>query len=369
MKMNKKIGAVTGLAALAVVGGTWAYYNQSLSLENPLATGKYQTELVEKFTPPTDKLQPGAEISKVVTARNTGDYPVMVRVRMDEKWTRYNATTQTTTDIITQSSNDEEKFMITGSNVETIEGKRFYTATQKDGDDADHDGVVAGDYTVVGKKLDDRVDSDNNPTWIYNPNDGYWYYNGILPAKTADNTPETEPLLEAIHIASNIDLGLYTHKDEYAVFTPNTPISNIPADKWKSYTVNRTVNKAVDSNGKLNVTWTIDGIKIDNQEITDGMGDTTKKDGKVDVMDMALYLQSLPDSDENKLSPGKQLYRRNESVLDDQHPGYADANYTLLVTSEVVQATPDAVTEAFGKDGAITNLPSNIQTVVNGLTN
>lgn len=361
MKMNKKIGAVTGLAALAVVGGTWAYYNQSLSLENPLATGKYQTELVEEFTPPTDKLQPGAEISKVVTARNTGDYPVMVRVRMDEKWTRYNATTQTTTDIITQSSNDEDKFMIT--DVKTINGKRFYTATQQDGEDADQDGVVAEDCTVVGKKLADNLN------WTYNPNDGYWYYNEVLPAKTADSTPETSALLEAIHIASNIDLGLYTHKDEYAVYTPNTDISDIPADKWKTYTVNRTVNKDVDSDGKLNVTWTIGGIEIDGTEITDGMGDNTKKDGKVDVMDMALYLQSLPDSAENKLKPGMQLYRRNESVLNDQKQGYADANYTLLVTSEVVQATPDAVTEVFGKDGAITNLPSNIQTVVNGLTN
>lgn len=359
MKMNKKIGAVTGLAALAVVGGTWAYYNQSLSLENPLATGKYQTELVEEFTPPTDKLQPGAEISKVVTARNTGDYPVMVRVRMDEKWTRYNATTQTTTDIITQSSNDEDKFMIT--DVETINGKRFYTATQQDGDDADQDGVVARDYTVVGKKLAD------NSKWTYNPSDGYWYYNEVLPAKTADSTPETSALLEAIHIASNIDLGLYTHKDEYAVYDPNTPISDIPADAWNTYTVNRTVNKTVDSDGKLNVTWTVDGIAINGTEITDGMGDDTKKDGKVDVMDMALYLQS--EAGGKVLTSGKQLYRRNESVLDDQYQGYADANYTLLVTSEVVQATPDAVTEAFGKDGAITNLPNNIQTVVNGLTN
>ena len=42
MKLNKKIFAVSGLAALAVVGATWAYFNQSTSITNPLSTGTMQ---------------------------------------------------------------------------------------------------------------------------------------------------------------------------------------------------------------------------------------------------------------------------------------------------------------------------------------
>ena len=40
-KMSKKATALAGLGVLAVVGGTFAYYNQTVSLENPLNTGHY----------------------------------------------------------------------------------------------------------------------------------------------------------------------------------------------------------------------------------------------------------------------------------------------------------------------------------------
>ena len=87
MKLNKKIFAVSGLAALAVVGATWAYFNQSTSITNPLSTGTYATSMVERFTPKTD-WQPGVTVDKWVAAENTGDYDVLVRVKMDESWTR-----------------------------------------------------------------------------------------------------------------------------------------------------------------------------------------------------------------------------------------------------------------------------------------
>jgi predicted ribosomally synthesized peptide with SipW-like signal peptide len=35
MKMNKKAAALGGLAAVAVVGGTWAYFNQTAAITNP----------------------------------------------------------------------------------------------------------------------------------------------------------------------------------------------------------------------------------------------------------------------------------------------------------------------------------------------
>lgn len=83
-KMSKKATALAGLGVLAVVGGTFAYYNEKVSLENPLTTGKYENELIEDYTPPTEELKPGATLDKKVGAKNTGDYPVMVRIKMDE---------------------------------------------------------------------------------------------------------------------------------------------------------------------------------------------------------------------------------------------------------------------------------------------
>ena len=41
MKMNKKAAALGGLAAVAVVGGTWAYFNQTAAITNPFSTGRY----------------------------------------------------------------------------------------------------------------------------------------------------------------------------------------------------------------------------------------------------------------------------------------------------------------------------------------
>ena len=85
-KLNKKAAAGIGLGALALVGGTFAYYSQTASLDNPLSTGRYTTQLVEDYTPPTEDLKPGAKWDKNVGAENTGDYPVLVRISMKESW-------------------------------------------------------------------------------------------------------------------------------------------------------------------------------------------------------------------------------------------------------------------------------------------
>ena len=52
MKMNKKAAALGGLAAVAVVGGTWAYFSQSAEITNPFSTGSYGGSIVESFNRP-----------------------------------------------------------------------------------------------------------------------------------------------------------------------------------------------------------------------------------------------------------------------------------------------------------------------------
>lgn len=335
-KWNKKALAGVGLGALALVGGTFAYYNQTVSLDNPLGTGKYENELIEDYTPPTEDVKPGATIDKKVGAKNTGDYPVMVRIRMDEKWTKginldANGVPQATREIITQTSNEIAKFNIEdfkqGNN-----GQKLWQAIQQDGDDADSDGVTAGDYTVVRKEL------GNAAKWIYNAADGYWYYYKVLGKGEATDTN----LLESISIASNIDLGHYIQEDYYYVGDENTKKEKIADSDWIKYQVTR--RKGTD--GKEQVT----GVALYNSDGTTTEVSDLNKDGEINAIDLAKQL---------KLTNGQKLFRRNESLLDENATGYADANYTLMVTSQFVQATPDALKEAWP------NMPVEIQKVVN----
>ena len=302
-KMSKKATALAGLGVLAVVGGTFAYYNQTVSLENPLTTGKYENELIEDYTPPTEELKPGATLDKVVVAKNTGDYPVMVRIRMDEVWRR-KGDNNVPEDFISHGSTEEDGFAAIEIGTKDGYGNEF-DADQVD----DDDGLVNGDKSVVRKNLAAGFAED----WTYNANDGYWYYNKILaPGQTADN------FLESITLASDIDLGHYIEQNWYFIGDASTDKENISG-------------------------W----IEYDMTDYSDRNGDNL-----VDAIDMAI---SLGITDEQK------LFRKNESLLDSTHPGYSDANYTLTVTSEFVQATPGALNEAFGD---FEKLPANIKDTI-----
>lgn len=326
-KMSKKATALAGLGVLAVVGGTFAYYNQTVSLENPLTTGHYDNELIEDYTPPTDDLKPGATIDKVVGAKNTGDYPVMVRIKMDEVWRRNGDTNGFIKHSSKVDAGNTDEFAAIEIGAEGGYEDEFI-ATQG----SDTDGQVNGDDSVVRKNL--AVDYTDD--WIYNPNDGYWYYNKILYKGDV-----TGNLLDSITLASNVDLGLYTQKDWYYIGDANTNKTEIDDEEWIEYKVTRDKDGAVT------------GITLGDDAVTD-----TNNDGFIDAIDMASV---LPLGENNK------LFRKNESLLDDTAKGYADANYTLTITSQFVQATPDALTEAFGTEGSLTGLPQDIQDVINGI--
>lgn len=290
MKVNKKVAAVAGLGALALVGGSFAYYFESGSLDNPLSTGKYNTQLVEDFTPPTEDMKPGVNWDKVVGAQNTGDYPVLVRIKMDEQWVR-KGTTGAYKEL--HSIADYAKF-------NTVKKTGTYpamtvTAEQVD----DNDGLTpADDKTVVFKNI---LSGD----WV-DGGDGYWYWNGVLEKKGSDKD-KTTALMDGLVMATNIDLGDYNTSEYYVVLNDG----QTPDD---------------------NTTWT------DAATITDANGD-----GVVDVRDIA-----IPE--------GKKLFRKSESELNTDAPGYADSNYTLTITSEFVQATKDAVEEHWGAD-ALSKMP------------
>lgn len=82
---KKHTAAIAGLAALAVIGATFAWFSESVDLKNEFRTGDYKTEITEKFEPPSN-WRPGMETDKSVFVENKGDIPVVVRVKFSDAW-------------------------------------------------------------------------------------------------------------------------------------------------------------------------------------------------------------------------------------------------------------------------------------------
>lgn len=304
MKVSKKAAAVAGLGALALVGGSFAYYFESGSLDNPLSTGKYNTQLVEDFTPPTEDMKPGVNWEKEVGAQNTGDYPVLVRIKMDEKWVRKGETTAYKE---LHSILEKDNSIVKDDRFNTVEAKvgtypsMTVTADQVDDNDGD---TPEGDKTVVYKNI------LTNGDWV-DGGDGYWYWNGVLEKK-GSGKDKTTALMDGLVMATNIDLGEYNTSEQYVILedTYETLPETLPEGAaWE-----------------------------DMAEVQD-----TNGDGVADVRDI-------------NIPAGMKLFRKSESELNAAAPGYADSNYTLTITSEFVQATKDAVEEHWGTN-ALSKMP------------
>ena len=271
MKMNKKAAALGGLAAVAVVGGTWAYFNQTAAITNPFSTGSYGGSIVESFNPSEgDNWQPGATVDKEVVAENTGNSPLLVRVKMAETWSR----------------NDQNMIAINSE-----KQPDFTEVKQADAED----GLVESDQTVVWKNLAE------NDAWTQGE-DGYWYYKGQLaPGAT------TESLLESVILDKDTDMGLYTTTYKYC---------------------------------------TTDGKDSKPDDKTEWL---TAENGEEDA-DMLAAARAAK-------KEGNSFHVKKETALDEAHPGYADADYELEITIDMVQPTEDAVVDAWGEE-ALTYLVS-----------
>lgn len=266
MKMNKKAAALGGLAAVAVVGGTWAYFNQTAAITNPFSTGSYGGSIVESFNPSEgDNWQPGATVDKEVVAENTGNSPLLVRVKMAETWSR-------------------NGMAGTMPNITSADGDAFLNVSQAD----PKDGETATDDTVVHKNLAD------NDAWE-KADDGYWYYRGQLaPGAT------TESLLESVTLDKETDMGLYATTYKYCT-TPGKDSKPGDDTEWK-----------------------------------------VAENGEEDA-DMLVAAEAAKEE-------GNSFHVKKETALDEAHPGYADADYELEITIDMVQPTEDAVVDAWGED-------------------
>ena len=180
--MNKKSKvAVAGVAAVALVGGTLAYWSSTTTINNPFSTNSYGGETVEEFNPAEGgDWEPGATVDKKVAVNNTGDYDIYVRVKFTEEWTNLKSD-------VTKKTNDAA----------TTAGNVYQESAT--------DGLVNADKTVVHKNLIEGWEDK----WTYD--DGWYYYKTAVPSGGT-----TGNLLESVQLDENTDMGFY---EEYVTVT------------------------------------------------------------------------------------------------------------------------------------------------------
>lgn len=188
---KKSLIALAGLLGVLAVGGTFAYFNVTLTAQNELKTKGFSSELVEKFTPGND-WKPGQEVTKEVGVENTGDYDVIARLTWDELWTNANGP------VASLSLKDE--------NLETPSSKVIKNLT-------------------------------TNSDWVYG-GDGYYYYTEIIAPKKASGA-----WLDSITLSPDLDLGGGTgaadEATKYYTKAADKPESDAigtdPATQWVKY--------------------------------------------------------------------------------------------------------------------------------------
>ena len=206
--MNKKLTAIGGLAALAVVGRTWAFFTQDTTIHNKLTTdGMYGLNTTEKFNPGSE-WAPGTEVEKKITVKNTGTGAVLVRVKMDENWA-YKAA-------------PEQLFG------EWASGQNEFTDIQLE---EPADGNPANDpSSVVHKNLDEaniQLDAVAKQDKWYLAEDGYWYFCDKLEGGEA-----TVNLLNSIKLDEKTDMGLIANKYYYIAVEKGADEPDFNADTW-----------------------------------------------------------------------------------------------------------------------------------------
>lgn len=267
MKKNSKVFALAGIGALALVGGTFAYYSSTQTFNNPFETSNFGTSVVEKFNPSEgDTWVPGATVDKEVYATNTGDGEVWVRVKFEEEWT---------------AKDGELKLngLKWDSGDDTFNPDSAKTGQQ----DNPSDGLVAKDTgSVVYKNI------TLGENW---KKDGQYYYYKSALAKGQSTTK----LLDDVTLCEDTDMGKMETTTYYLLNdTEFDPVPVYPAPEGATYT------------------W------------TENEPDKEKMEGKY------VYTAKAEDFVEEE---GVKLQ------------GYANANYTLTITTEFVQADADAATD------------------------
>lgn len=285
--MNKKVIGALGLSAVALVGGTFAYFTQSSTIDNPFDTADYSTLIVEDFKPEEgEDWEPGAEVNKDLYVDNTGDRDVVVRVKFEDIWSRTDAEG-------TKYLNFSE-----GNDATGILNNKITVADPSQLDP--NDGQTSGDGSVVHKYFAEGWEND----WVYNAEDGYFYYKHNLAAAGQEGS-STGKFLDSVRLKSDVDMGKFMTQF-YTTTAAEKPATSKVHDEmiaagWEAYGDPQPAGRDEDGN-------------ILNAKVT-------AKDGST-------FTAAITTPDAKAL-------------------GYSDADYVLRITVETVQATDKAVMATF----------------------
>lgn len=194
MKKKAALG-LAGLAAVAAIGGTWAYWNQNLSVNNEFKAGNFDSDIVEEFKPEEDWL-PGETVKKVVSVKNSGNVDMAVMTKITQKW-------------------DGEKLTL-----QAADGTEYAAEVQWGENVAAFAAPGVADIAApmgIEKTVDSFADADD--TWVLTDikenedgsQDLYFVYSGIVA-----EAGETSALLTSVTMNSLIESGI-TSK----VYAPN----------------------------------------------------------------------------------------------------------------------------------------------------
>ena len=209
---KRSLSVVAGVLSLVLIGGAWAYYSSTGTLDNKLSTKMPGGEqLVEEFTPDTD-WNPDETVNKVAKVENSGTMPLVVRVKLAEEWTVQGGAKVANNSYASGVATDQASF---------VDG---------DGQLVGNDGLTAGDGSVVTKTFGTSGD------WVYCDADGYWYYNAVLAAGAS-----TPNFLESITLHKDTDMGvkgtsMYYTKAPAASKPGNTVFGTDPDTQWVLFT-------------------------------------------------------------------------------------------------------------------------------------
>lgn len=197
MKKKAALG-LAGIAAVAVIGGTWAYWSQDLTATNEFETGKFDSDIVEQFTPPAvGEWLPGVTTEKNVKVTNSGDVDMALVAEITQEWNRDGESLS-----IRFAAPDPSPITRGYENAAVINwGKdtamHDITAIDSVAEEAREMGITAS-VSSLG-------DSEAKDKWVLvDVSDDYskliFVYNGIVPA--GEETPE---LLNSVTLNSKIE--------------------------------------------------------------------------------------------------------------------------------------------------------------------
>ena len=299
MKSKKKLIALAAVLGVTAIGGTFAYFNQTLTATNIFDTGTYDTELVEEFKPSEgENWELGSNVNKDVTIKNTGTLPIVVRVKFQEKWV-----SRTTGEILYEMDSTVNKDSIgasLGLASPSDAQNKFEAVYQGNADDGET-GVTVDDSVVYKQMIPDGE-------WVYNPADGYYYCTRVLAGKTKDADgnevmDETAKILDGVTLAENADMGAYQEVKYYAV-TESRPEDE---NDWIEFA---TASNAAGADRYLSAREMSEKVQSEGSFIT--------------------------------------FMKSETRLVSEKLAGYSNADYSLIITAQTVQATDMAVKELFG---------------------